>query len=227
MSFDNKKEVQNLYSLGLLSALRYEDVRVEICKDLLLNPHFNRTDNTGDIGDTKKNTNRMPWSPHNHTEYTDKPSLLPIPEIIKKRISHEEKEKIRRNSFYFTYENKEFTRPCNSPKDIDNNNKNGTIPGNQTKDKNQTDERKDIPKENPLKPKPEKLPIDSTYTVYSDDPDYFISKMKSAAKSIKGMRSNKKLNYSNKIIFAPLFYILNNKYSRYNSTGNICKKPNK
>lgn len=155
----NTKENENLFTVGLLSAIKYEDVRIELCKEILSNPGaYNETNigtphlipirptnKTDDPKDTKKDDPNNPQNPK-------KPTI--DPEKERQDVLN------RKNNFRLKFD-KKFTKDC--PK------KNKTI------DKKPEEKPfNDDPPVDPIPPieKPEvnPLPINKVlHTPYKDD----------------------------------------------------------
>lgn len=168
LTIEDKAEILSHYSLGILSAVRYEDIRLEICRDLLNNPIFPKTDsdNINHTNDEKNNKTIDALNKNNtpaSTTYVKNP-----------RLSEEEKQNIQRNQFIFNYQKNEAAGGCNFTR---------------TRNITTDDVPDDIPSTNPEKPKPSDLPMDSSFTAYKDDPDFFLMNMKTVVEKIRGIRS--------------------------------------
>lgn len=182
----NKREEDNLFTLGILSAIKYEDVRIELCKEIIDNPsEFDDTDlilnglsenSKNSLNNAKRNGTFSDEQNKNNTKY-------------KIDLNKEKEDELnRKNNFKLKYERK-ITKECQ---------KQNKTHRNKTGNKNET-EKNPIPEipdgpviNNPNKTEKE-LPKDNTnFKKYSDDPDIFVAKTKAIINTLGRLKSNLK-----------------------------------
>jgi hypothetical protein len=165
-----------MFSVSILSALKYDDLREELCQEFFKNASNSTSINDTDITDISKNQT------NNKTDYDNQDKNKT--EKNKTDDNHQiQDEKDRKNNFRLVFQ-KKFIHDCK----VANKSKNETpvtpvVPVIPLPGQNDIDDDKD-----PKNPKII-LPVAVSNTRYLDDADYFLDTIEELVKSIENLRS--------------------------------------
>jgi len=178
---NNRPEEQNLYSVGLLSAIKYDDLRKELCGDIMKNI---QTLPSKSNSQKKAKKNVIPIS-----KLIGNPKLLDIKKVKKEKP----KEKLftlkMQKRFITNFVQKNHTKKQNPL--IQNNSLNKMIKNRKTEEESKIKaNNNNVVNKTPTSPKSgntgPNLPLADVSTVnYKDDGDYLIYQVKSIIKKIR------------------------------------------
>lgn len=178
---NNRPEEQNLYSVGLLSAIKYDDIRKELCGDVMKNSQALPTTSNLPAKAKKK---VIPMS-----KVIGNPKLLDIKKIKKEKPKEKTFTLQMQKRFMTNFVQKNHTKKQNQINSVQNGSLNKKIKNRKTEEESKSETNIKVNK-TPSSPKKEntgpELPLaDISKVNYKDDGDYLMYQVKSIIKKIR------------------------------------------